>query len=96
MINLIKKIADKVKMVWPNLVYLKHGKSVKPLYRIFRPYYAFRHYLPFWRNVLNKEGRKLYEVDKEPLDALQQRLILDLKENGIAVTHLDELFLCSS
>lgn len=89
---MLKKIVEKIKIVWPNLVYLKRGKSVKPLYRFLRPYYFFRHYFPFWRIVLNRDGRKLYEADQSPLDDLQKKIIGDLHEDGIAVTHLDDLF----
>lgn len=89
---MLKRIIKKIKTVWPNLVYLKRGKSVKPLYSFLRPYYIFRHYLPFWRNVLNRKGKKLYQNAKSPMDALQQRLVGDLRKDGIAVTHLDDLF----
>ena len=92
MIGLLTKIINKAKMVWPNLVYLKQGKSIKPLYRFLRPYYVFRHYYPFWRNVLNQAPKKLYERDPRILDETQNRIIAELKENGIAVTHLNELF----
>lgn len=89
---MISNFINKVKVVWPNLVYLKYKKSVKPLYRLLRPYYIARHYFPFWKNVLNRKERKLYKQQQNQLDAVQQRVIKDLKENGIAVAHLDELF----
>src|SRR3989344_5713225 len=90
--NIGTKLINKIKTVWPNLVYLKQGKSIKTLYRILRPYYAFRHHLPFWKNVLNKEGQALYRTSEPKPDEVQKRMIAELKENGIAVTHLDELF----
>ncbi len=88
----IAKFINKIKTVWPNLVYLKQGKSTKPLYRVLRPYYIFRHYFPFWKNILNKKAAALYRTSEPRFDEVQKRLIAELKENGIAITHLDELF----
>ena len=89
---MLKRAIEKLKIVWPNLVYLKRGKSVRTLYRVLRPYYGFRHYLPFWKNVLNKNPKKLYGADSANLDDVQRRIVAELKQNGIAATSLDELF----
>lgn len=55
------------------------------------PYYQFRNSRPIWE-FLNREGIKLYRKEAIELTAAQKRLIDDLKKNGIAVSHLDELF----
>ncbi len=89
---MFKKLVSKIKTVWPNLVYLKYKKSVRPLYRVLRPYYILQGTWPVWFNIVNRKARKLYEENKKPLDTAQQRVVGELKENGIAITHLDELF----
>ena len=89
---MIKKIINKIKVVWPNLVYLKLGKSVRPLYRFLRPYYIFRHTWPMWFYVANREARASYDQNKNQLNDLQKKMVKEMKENGIAFTHLDELF----
>lgn len=90
---MIKKIIEKIKIVWPNLVYLKRGKSVRPLYRIFRPYYILtRGVLPVWLYAINRKACRLHEENKKPLNYLQQKLVGEMRANGVAMTHLDELF----
>ncbi len=85
-------LINKIKTVWPNLVYLKYKKSVRPLYRFLRPYYLLRSVRPVWLHLANRGAKKLYEEKRQPLNAVQTRVVRDLKANGIAVTHLDELF----
>lgn len=90
--SLVKKITNKIRIICPNLFYLKTGKSVRPLYRALRPYYILRSFRPFWFYFANKRSRKLHEEDKKQLSNLQERMVGEMKEKGIAVTHLDELF----
>ncbi len=67
---------------------------IKPfvIHTIFRPYYALRTSWPVWFYILNSRGRKLHR--KYPLNSNEavQRVSSDLKNKGIAVSHLDELF----
>lgn len=92
MSGLITRAINKIKVVWPNLVYLKHKKTVRTLYRILRPYYILRNAWPFWFYGANREARKLHERNRMQLSDPQQRLVREMKENGIAATHIDELF----
>ncbi len=87
-----KNFIQKIKMIWPNLVYLKHKKSVRTLYRIFRPYYIVRSFRPIWLNLVNRRAKKMYEAKAPVLDMVQARVVTDLKKDGFAVTSLDELF----
>lgn len=56
------------------------------------PYYAVRTSWPVWFYVLNREGRRFYRNSPPVLSDVQKRLVKDLNEKGIAVTHLNELF----
>ncbi len=44
------------------------------------------------RNFMNREAGQQQERNPLPLDSTQERIVRDLKENGIAVAHIDELF----
>lgn len=44
------------------------------------------------RNFMNREARDMQRKNPLPLDAVGQRIVDDLKKDGIAVTHIDELF----
>ena len=50
----MQKFIQKIKTVWPNLVYLKYRKSVRPLYRLLRPFYIVRSLRPIWFNITNR------------------------------------------
>ncbi|MBI2024671.1 MAG: phytanoyl-CoA dioxygenase family protein [Candidatus Harrisonbacteria bacterium] len=45
-----------------------------------------------WFGILNKEGRLLYDRHPKNHDSVLEKIIKEIKEKGIAVTHLDELF----
>lgn len=62
------------------------------IHLFFRPYYMFRYSWPVWFYMLNKEGRMIHRGYPIQLSAIQRRLIADLKETGIAIIHIDELF----
>lgn len=55
-------------------------------------YFLIRHIWPVWFYILNRRARRLYRNHSSGLDLVQKRIIRDLKEKGVAVTHLDELF----
>ncbi len=59
---------------------------------IFRPYYFIRTSHPVWLHVLNHGGRRLYSKNRPIINEIQQRVLRDLKKEGIALTHLSELF----
>lgn len=92
MITKVKNFVQKIKTIWPNLVYLKYKKSVRPLYRVLRPFYIVRSLRPIWLNVANRDAKKNYEKINPALDPVQSRIVGDLKEKGIAVSSLEELF----
>src|SRR3989344_1719586 len=54
--------------------------------------YSFLWWWPVWFYIVNREGRKLYALIKSDTTDVEKRIIRDLKENGIAFTHIDELF----
>lgn len=58
---------------------------------VTRPYYLVRGSWPVWFYLLNRKGRKLHARYRPELTTVQRRLISDLKRNGIAVSHIDEL-----
>lgn len=61
-------------------------------YTVFRPYYSVRTAWPVWNYVLNREGRRLYRKHALPENSAVKQAINDVREYGIAVTHLDDLF----
>lgn len=69
---------------------IKHSFAVARDF-VLRPYYMLRLAKPVWF-WLNSKGRAGYFENPIKLDSLQERLVNELKKNGIVVTHLDELF----
>lgn len=59
---------------------------------VFRPYYFIRTSRPVWLYILNHEGRRLFVGNRPKLDEVQSRIVRDLREEGIALAHLSELF----
>lgn len=59
---------------------------------ILRPYFYFYGSWPVWFFVLNRSARLLYKKDKRHPTETEKKLSADLKENGIASVHIDELF----
>ena len=55
-------------------------------------YFFLRNKWPIWFYALNRTPRRLYRQSPPAFDDVQKRLVRDLKETGIAITHLDELF----
>lgn len=62
------------------------------LFFISRPYYFIRTAWPVWYYVLNREGRSLYKNYPQEMNSLQKRIVKELKQDGIAVAHLDDFF----
>jgi len=56
-----------------------------------RPYYALRTWKPVWR-FLNAEAIDLGAASTPSLSEAQKKVVRDLREDGIAITHLDDLF----
>lgn len=61
-------------------------------YRLANAYFVVRFWRPVWWYVVNREGRAVYHKMNRPLDAVQMRAINDLRRDGIAMVHIDELF----
>lgn len=55
-------------------------------------YFKVRSPWAVWFYILNRRGRRRYQKDRPALDPAGERIVRDLKENGIAVSHLKELF----
>ncbi len=55
-------------------------------------YFKVRTYGPIWYNILNKKRVDLFKKQNPTLSPTQQRILKDLKRDGIALTTLDELF----
>lgn len=57
-----------------------------------RPYYAILWSYPVWYHIANRKRKRLYASFPPVLGEVEKGVVRDLKENGIAVTHLDNLF----
>ncbi len=57
-----------------------------------RLYFSVRNSWPVWHGILNRTARMHYERHAPDLSPVQQRVIDDLKRDGIAFTSLEELF----
>ena len=54
--------------------------------------FAIREWWPLWFYVLNYDGRKKFHENKVFLSPLQERIVSELRTNGICFSSLDELF----
>ena len=63
-----------------------------PAWKFVVIYFKIRAWWPVWFYVLNRHGRRLFCMNAPQLNSVQQRILHDLNENGIAVAHIDELF----
>lgn len=57
-----------------------------------RPYYAILWAYPVWYHLVNRKRKRLYISFPPVIREVDKMVVRDLKENGIAVTHLDDLF----
>lgn len=55
-------------------------------------YFRLRALWPVWFYILNAKPRRLFRTSLPTLNPVQERLVKELRETGIAVTNLDELF----
>lgn len=58
---------------------------------VLHPYYVVRASWPVF-NFLNREGRRLFQEYGMTPSGVQQRIIRTLKTQGVALTHINELF----
>ena len=61
-------------------------------YRLANAYFLTRFSRPVWFYLINRKGRAVYKKINRPLDAIQKRIVNDLRHDGIAIIHIDELF----
>lgn len=61
---------------------------------IYWKYHSLRSWWPVWFYVLNRRPRRLWQTYRSRihLSAIQERVIGDLKRNGIAIAHLNDFF----
>ncbi len=55
-------------------------------------YFKIRSWWPVWFYVINAKNRRAFNVHQTDLSSVQKRIIADLRRDGIAVAHMDELF----
>ncbi len=61
-------------------------------YPFFRVYFIVRSWNWVWLYFLNSSGRRMVEDRATALSPVEKRIVDDLLLDGIAITHLDELF----
>lgn len=59
--------------------------------RAVRPYYYVKSRYPVWR-AMNVDGILLQKLAPLPLDAVGERIVRDLRRDGISIIDIDELF----
>ena len=55
-------------------------------------YYTIRSWWPLWFYMLNRDARMRYKNHPPNLNEVQQKIVRELKENGIATADIHELF----
>ena len=63
-----------------------------PLVLFIKVYFRIRQFYPFWFYFLNRRPRKLYQKKPPNLNEVQERVVKSLRESGIAIVNLDEIF----
>lgn len=61
-------------------------------WKLINIYFKIRSSWPVWFFLLNRDARRLLQTHPPKLTEIQKRIVQDLNENGIAITHIDELF----
>ena len=61
-------------------------------YRVANAYFVIRFWRPVWLYIVNRKGRAVHGKINRPLDVIQRRIVDDLRREGIAMVHIDELF----
>lgn len=66
---------------------------LKKLYLLYvlRPKAAIEFSWPIWL-LLNRKPRILFKKNPPALNPLQQKIVAELKKDGLSITHMDELF----
>jgi len=59
---------------------------------IFKPYAMVSFIWPVWYYYVNRRSRQLFKLNPPKLNDIQNRIVSDLKKDGIAIAHTDELF----
>lgn len=59
---------------------------------VMHPYCTVRQLWLIWYYISNRDGRRKLRQHPPQLDLVQQRIVDDFKREGVAVSHLDELF----
>jgi hypothetical protein len=88
--------------IFLSALYVKIEKMAKFSLKIFisqivnlsmvERYFKIFSFWPIWKYGRNYEAVRLYTLHPPSLDGVQQRIVDDLREKGIAISHLDELF----
>lgn len=60
--------------------------------RAGQAYFKIRSWWPVWFYVVNGKNRRAFNAYKQNISEVQKRIVSDMKRDGIAVAHLDELF----
>lgn len=66
--------------------------STSALIRIGYAYFKIRSWWPVWFYAVNGKNRRAFNTHKRTISAVQKRIVSDMRRDGIAVAHLDELF----
>lgn len=59
---------------------------------VFRPFYALRMWWPVWFYGINAQSRRCYAAYKKTYSAVGERVLRDLRQDGIAAATLEDLF----
>ena len=59
---------------------------------VVHPYCGLRQLMPVWQYVSNQESRRMFNQHPPQLDEVQKHVVRDFQRDGVAVSHLDELF----
>lgn len=65
---------------------------MKDIASVARLYFRLRSWRPIWFFILNREGRSCYKREPPILNDTEKKIISAFRKDGIAITHLDELF----
>lgn len=66
---------------------------LRPLVIIsIRGYFSLRFFWAIWWYMLNRKSRRLFLRHTPILDGIQKKIAQELIQNGIGITHIDELF----
>jgi len=87
--NLLKKIKRIRKSKYLGRYILLNVPPISTVYGLYR---RIRYSWPVWFKIINKDAHKRYEEHAQSLNEVQQRIVDDLKREGISIVHFHELF----